>query len=97
MSKSSDSSEVSTLNDVCDRLDVLIALFLPPSIKNTDILKGLALEIFKLCDYEHTTDEIRIAVGKSSNHVLKELSLLRSKGRIRTVRRGAKQVHVRMQ
>jgi len=90
------SEELATLQGVCDRLDVVISLLMPSAVHNADAPKGLQLDIFKMCDYEHTTEDIRKAVNKSPKHVVKELSLLRSKGMIRTVDRDGQQVHVRL-
>ena len=95
MAKADSRDELATLKSLCDRLDVVISLLMPAAVRNTDPPRGLQLEILKLCDYDHTTDDIREAVNKSSKHVGKELSLLRSKGMIRTVRRDNRQVHVR--
>lgn len=97
MAKSSRADRPATLDSVCDRLDVLIALLIPPTVKNAQRPKGLQLNIVELCDYEHTTDDIRKRVKKTLNHVNKELSALRSKGMIRTVSRDGQQVHVRLQ
>jgi len=96
MTKHSRQGESATLAAVCDRLDVVISLLIPPAIRHTDPFKGLQLDILKLCDYDHTTEEIRNVVNKTIAHVAKELSLLRSKGMIRTVQRDGKQVHVRI-
>jgi hypothetical protein len=86
----------SGLDRVCERLDALISLLMPSAVGPIDPPKGLQLDIFKLCDYEHTTEEIRQAVGKKQTHVNKELSLLRSKGLIRSVPRDGRQVHIRV-
>ena len=95
MAKSAQSNDSATLKGVCDRLDVLIALLLAPA-SPVEPPTGLQLDIFRMCDYEHTTEEIRSAVKKSATHVSKELSLLRSKGLVRTVQRDGRQVHVRV-
>jgi hypothetical protein len=85
-----------SLVDVCNRLDVLISLLIPPIVRDNDPPKGLQLEILKLCDYEHTTEDIQKTLNKTNKHINKDLSLLRSKGMIRTVPRDGKQVHVRI-
>jgi hypothetical protein len=97
MAKEPRSDKPAALDDVCDRLDVVISLLIPPATRIADVPKGLALDILKLCDYDHTTEDIRKSVGKTAEHVAKELSLLRSKGMIRTVQRDGRQVHVRLQ
>jgi hypothetical protein len=77
------------------RLDTIISLLIPPHrAPNGD--KTLRHLILELCDYEHTTEDIIKATKKSANHVQKELSLLRSKGLVKTVHRGGSQVHVRL-
>jgi hypothetical protein len=85
------------LKAVCDRLDVIISLLMPPVTRRTETPKGLQLDILRLCDFDHTTEDIRRTVNKSLKHVTKELSLLRSKGIIRTVRRDGRLVHFRLQ
>lgn len=85
-----------SLDDVVDRLDTLIAVLMPPAGDSRGAATGLAADILTLCDHEHENEDITQAVGKSSNHVKKELSLLRTKGLIKTVRRGDRQVHVRV-
>jgi hypothetical protein len=96
MARPDRSTESATLESLCDRLDLVISLLMPAAVRNSDQPKGLALDILKLCDYDHTTEDIRKAVNKTATHVLKELSLLRSKGMIRTVQRNGRQVHVRL-
>ena len=85
-----------TIEDIVDRLDTLITVMMPSSTDGGNSATGLAEKILRLCDYDHETDEIRKSVGKSSNHVNKELTLLRKKGLVKTVRRGKRQVHVRL-
>jgi DNA-binding MarR family transcriptional regulator len=81
---------------VVSRLDVLISLLMAPANKHADQVSPLQFQILALCDYEHTTDEIVKATKKTSNHITKELSVLRSKGMIRTVNRDGRAVHVRI-
>lgn len=81
---------------VVERLDILIALLMPAASKYGGQLGALQSEILALCDYNHTTEEICKAVKKTNNHVNKELSLLRSKGMVKTVRRGERSVHIRV-
>ena len=85
-----------TLDDVVHRLDTLIAVIMPSAGESGDVVSRLAADILRLCDYEHETNDIRKAVGKSLSHVNKELSLLRKRGLITTVSRGSRQVHVRI-
>jgi hypothetical protein len=96
MPKNDTAKPTATVQDLCDRLDAIIYLLLSPAIKNPDPPKGLGLQILSLCDYEHTTDDICRAVSKTPKHVAKELSLLRTKGMIRTVKRDKRQVHIRV-
>jgi hypothetical protein len=84
------------ISDLADRLDTLIQLLIPPMTSYADEVSGLHRNILELCDYEHTTDDIQKAIGKSANHVNKELSLLRSRGLVKTVVRGRERTHVRL-
>jgi transcription initiation factor IIE alpha subunit len=81
---------------VASRLDILISMLMPSAQKSADKASGLQYEILALCDYEHTTEDICKATKKTSKHVGKELSLLRSKGLIKTVKRDDRSVHLRI-
>ena len=66
-------------DDISDRLDIIISLLIPPNRHSENGEDTLQNIILKLCDYDHTTEEIIKATNKSASHVNKELSLLRSK------------------
>lgn len=78
------------------RLDTLISLMVPPLSHFEDVAGGLQHQVLALCDHEHTAADIQKATGKSGGHVSKELSVLRSKGLVKTVRRGDRIVHIRV-
>lgn len=86
----------STLDDLRSRLDTLIVLLMKPADQYSDSVAGLQIDILRLCDYEHTTEDICRKVGKTAGHVQKELSLLRAKGFVKTVSRDDRQVHIRL-
>jgi DNA-directed RNA polymerase specialized sigma24 family protein len=85
-----------TLGDVVERLDALIYLLLPHADSALAQVSDLQQEVLSLCDYEHTTEDISSITKKSANHINKELSLLRSKGVVKTISRGSRKVHVRL-
>lgn len=85
-----------SLDDLRSRLDTLILLLTKPVDQYGDSVVGLQLDILRLCDYEHTTADIQRLVKKSASHVNKELSLLRSKGLVKSVSRDGRQVHIRL-
>ena len=95
MATAKKSTQDTTLQDIKDRLDVVISMMLRSMSTYGDTTKGLQTEILKLCDYEHTTADIQRLVKKSASHVNKELSLLRSKGLVKSVSRDGRHVHVR--
>lgn len=96
MSNLAESVSSADQKEVRDRLDTIITLLLSPVNRDRDQPSGLQGEIFGLCDYDHTTEEIRDVVKKTLSHVKKELSLLRSKGMVRTVKRDGRLVHIRI-
>ncbi len=81
---------------IIERLDLMISLLVRRADEAGDDRRGLPCEILKLCDYDHTTDEIAQKLGKKKGHIHKELCVLRTAGRIRTVKRGVRVVHVRI-
>jgi DNA-binding transcriptional ArsR family regulator len=81
---------------VLSRLDVLISLLLPRMAKYAGEKSELQRKILSLCDYEHSSDEISKATKKTPNHVIKELSLLRSRGLVKTMKRDGRLVYVRL-
>lgn len=82
--------------EIIERLDVLIALSMPNANDESGTVSGLAHQVLELCNYENTTDDIVKITKKTKNHVNKELSKLRSDGRIKTVKRGERNVHIRI-
>src|SRR5437762_3344329 len=86
-----------TLSDIIERLDTLVLLLLPPQPSSLGVNgDSLVSQILSFCDYNHTTEEIVAATKKNTSHVAKELSLLRTKGLVKTVKRGNRSVHVRL-
>lgn len=83
-------------DDIAERLDTIIRLLIPSMATYPEETNDLHREILKLCDSEHTTEDIRKSIGKSANHVNKELSILRSRGLIGTVLRNGEKVHIRL-
>lgn len=96
MASRDDNDTEATLDDVVSRLDVLITMLMPPPAQFVGRATGLQVKILERCDYEHTSAEIGKALGKTKGHIHKELSVLRSKGLVRSANRGDRQVHVRV-
>jgi hypothetical protein len=79
------------------RLDTLIHLLIPNARLFANEVSSLQREILALCDYEHTTQQICASTKKTATHVNKELSLLRARGFVKTVKRDGRSVHIRLQ
>lgn len=94
--KTTRSTQEQDEDPVLSRLDVLISLLLPRMTKYAGEKSDLQRKILALCDYEHTSDEISKATKKTPNHVIKELSLLRSRGLVKTMKRDGRLVYVRL-
>lgn len=79
---------------ILERLEVLVQLSIPPmesAEKETDEIK-----VLRLCDYNHTREDIAKEIGKSLNRVDVVLNGLRKAGKIRSVPKDGATVYVRV-
>jgi predicted DNA-binding protein (UPF0251 family) len=82
-------------NEILNRLDTLISLLIPGIDEKNYEIKGLGLEILRLCDYEHTVSDMTKKLKKSRNQIDSNLSKLRSKGMIKSVIKNNETVYIR--
>lgn len=83
-------------NEIVERLDILIALMIPPFNESRYPMKGLAVEVLRYCDSHHTVDHIVTALKEKKNAVEKALTKLRGLGLIRSVTKGGRVYYVRL-
>lgn len=90
-------------DEVVERLDILIALLMPPFNESKYPITGLALEVLKYCDAQNTVDdivskldEIVSKLDKPKNAIEKALTKLRSLNLIRSVKMSGKVYYVRL-
>lgn len=81
---------------VLQRLDVIISLLIPPFEESKYSVKGLGIEILKLCDFRHSTADIIKAVKKPRQAVDNALSKLRSQGIIVSVPKDSGTYYMRL-
>ena len=86
---------VNALNTIVERLDLLIAMNVPPVGSVADGLGGTERAVFQVCDMSHTSEEIAKKISKTKNNVEGKLSSLRKKGLVRTLKAGQRIVHAR--
>ena len=83
-------------NEIAERLDILISLLIPPFNENKYGFNGLALDVLRYCDAQHTVDEIVKALKQKKNAVEKALTKLRGLGLMRSVTKDGKIYYVRL-
>lgn len=86
---------VNALNTIVERLDLLIAMNVPPVGSVADGLGETERAVFELCDMSNTAEEIAKKVGKTKHNVEVRLSSLRKKGLVVSVKAGERLVHAR--
>ena len=82
--------------DIIDRMDAILSLLLPPFDETKCNLRGLPLQVLKLCDYEHTVTDMVKVTKKSRAQVDNALSKLRKEGYIKTLTKNGLNVYVRL-
>jgi len=82
--------------DIIDRMDAILTLLIPPFDKNKYDLKGISLEVLRLCDYEHTVNDMVKKTKKSRPQIDNALSKLRKEGYIKTIVKGGNNVYLRL-
>jgi DNA-binding transcriptional ArsR family regulator len=82
--------------DIVDRLDILISLMIPKFDASNYDVKGLGLEIMKLCDASYTVQDMCKELDKPRQIIDNALSKLRSKELVKTISKDGKTVYVRL-
>lgn len=83
------------LEQIAERLELLVALSIPPPDAEQFGLSGVERQVFELCDMRHTADDIAKKLNKRRGHIDVTLTGLRKKGRVRSLRIGKKTYYVR--
>lgn len=81
---------------ILEKLDIIISLMIPSFSNNNHDLKGLALDVLKLCDYENTVTDMVKKLRKGRPQIDNSLSKLRGMGLIKTVQKNESTVYVRL-
>jgi hypothetical protein len=84
------------LEDPVERLETPLAITMPSSSRSKPTLLSLAFDILQLSSYGANTSTTEKTLKKLPSAVAKELSSLYTRGFIKTVRPGNRQVHVPM-
>ncbi|MGD0035880.1 MAG: hypothetical protein ABSC53_01125 [Bacteroidota bacterium] len=79
-----------------DRLDIIISLLIPKYDESKYNVKGLSLEILKLCDGENSVVDMVATLKKDRQLIDNALSKLRSQQIIKSIDKGDKKVYVRL-
>lgn len=82
--------------ELVERLDILITLMLPKFEEQKYPVKGLAVDILRLADSEHTVDDMLKKLKKSRPSVDNAISKLRSLGLIKSVFKNGKTFYIRL-
>jgi DNA-binding transcriptional ArsR family regulator len=84
------------LQKIIERLDALVAINMPNADAIGSEMRGLPGEVYKLCDFENTVEDMVRKLGKSRNQIDVTLSKLRSRGLIKSVQKDNKTCYVRI-
>ena len=82
--------------DILDRMDAILSLLMPPFDESKYALKGLPLQVLRLCDFEHTVSDMVKNTKKSRPQIDNALSKLRKEGYIKTITRNGANVYLRL-
>jgi hypothetical protein len=80
--------------EILEVLEAIVQLLLPPAVeggRETDESR-----ILRLCDFDHTREQIAKAINKPLNRVDVVLNSLRKNGRIKSLPRGGNTVYIRV-
>ena len=84
------------LEQIAERLELLVALSIPPPDAEKFGLSGVEKQAFELCDMRHTADDMAKKLNKRKGHVEVTLTRLRKKGVVQSIKIGKKAYHVRV-
>ncbi len=84
------------LKRAVERLDILISLLIPPFDELKYQVSGLALEILKSCDGEHSASEIADELKKPKNAIEKSLTKLRRLGLMKSIIKDGRTYYIRL-
>lgn len=82
--------------DILERMDAIVCLLLPPFDEGKYGLKGIPLHVLKLCDYEHSVNDMIKIIKKPRAQIDNALSKLRKEGYIKTITRNGSSVYLRL-
>ena len=82
--------------EIIERLDAIIHLLMPTFDEKMFGFKGIPIEVLKLCDYNHTVQNMTKKLRKSRPVIDNALSKLRKDGLIKSVNRNNQIVYVRL-
>jgi DNA-binding transcriptional ArsR family regulator len=81
---------------IIERMDTIVSLLIPAFDATNYSVKGLKLDILRLCDYEHTVQDIVKKLKKSKSQIENELSNLRALDLIKSLVKDKKTVYARL-
>jgi hypothetical protein len=82
--------------DIIERMDALVCLLLPPFDESKYNLKGIPIQVLKLCDYEHSVNDMINIIKKPRAQIDNALSKLRKEGYIKSISRNGSNVYLRL-
>ncbi len=82
--------------EVVERLDILISLLIPRFNPSSYPIKGVALDILRLADAEHSVDDMVRSMKKPRTVIDPLLSKLRSQGLIKSITKNSKTFYIRL-
>ena len=82
--------------NLLEKLDTIISLMIPRFDVSHYDLKGLPLEVLKLCDYDNTVQDMIKKLKKGRGQIDNSLSKLRAKGLIKSINKNDTTVYVRL-
>lgn len=82
--------------EVVERLDILISLMIPKFESARYQIKGLGLDILKLCDAEHPVEDMMKRLKKPRTTIDQTLSKLRLQGFIKSISKNSKTFYIRL-
>lgn len=82
--------------EIITRLDILITLLIPRFEKDKYSIKGIALDILRLADGEHTVDDMMKEIKKPRQIIDNNLSKLRKHGLVKSISKEGRNYYVRL-
>lgn len=85
------------LSEISEKLDIIISLMIPPFSKESYELKGeTQLAVLKLCDLNHTQDDMTKKLQKTKKSISRAIEKLTENDLIKSIRKEDKVVYLRL-